>query len=396
MPKAPQAFDSLMYIADRPPAVFVEGQGSWLKDRDGNAYLDFIQGWAVNALGHCPEPVVKVLQAQAGKLINPSPAFYNEPAMRLADLIVRHSGLGKVFFANSGAEANEGAIKLARRWGQKFRNGAYEIVTMENGFHGRTLATMSASGKPQWRGLFDPKVPGFPKVPLNDLAAVEAAVSERTAAVMLEPIQGEAGVIPATPEFLTGLRELTRKRGILLILDEVQTGMGRTGRMFAYRHFGIEPDILTLGKGIGGGMPLSALVARDEVSCFESGDQGGTYNGNPLATAAGCAVMETLLQPGFLDEVAAKGEALRSRLQAISAKYGMGGVRGLGLSLALDLKREIGPQIVAEAFRRGLLLNSPRPNSLRLMPALTVSLEEIAQMAEILDETIRQVVSAAS
>lgn len=395
MPHPPYAFDSLMYIADRPRTVFVEGRGSWLKDRDGKSYLDFVQGWAVNSLGHCPEPVVKALQAQAARLINPSPAFYNEPALRLADLIARHSGLGKIFFANSGAEANEGAIKLARKWGQKFRGGAYEIVTMENAFHGRTLATMSASGKPQWRDLFEPKVPGFPKVPLNDLEAAERAISDKTVAVMLEPVQGEAGVIPATPAFLAGLREITKKRGILLILDEVQAGMGRTGKLFAHQHFGVQPDILTLGKGIGGGVPLAAMVAREEVCCFEPGDQGGTYNGNPLDTSAGCAVMDAITQPGFLDEVTSKGAHLRSRLQAISDKYGMGEVRGLGLLLALDLQREIGAQVVKESFDRGLLLNSSRPNSLRFMPALTVSRDEIDQMAAILDGVIGRIPSGA-
>ncbi|MGE5028157.1 MAG: aminotransferase class III-fold pyridoxal phosphate-dependent enzyme, partial [Betaproteobacteria bacterium] len=235
------------------------------------------------------------------------------------------------------------------------------------------------------------KVPGFPKVPLNDLAAVEQAITDKTVAVMLEPIQGEAGVIPATASFLTGLLELTRKHGILLILDEIQTGMGRTGRLFAHEHFGVEPDIMTLGKGIGGGVPLAALVAKEEVCCFEPGDQGGTFNGNPLATAAGCAVMETLLQPGFMAQVAVRGDALRAALEQVSTKHGLGEVRGKGLLLALDLKQEIGAAIVDAAFHRGLLLNAPRPNSLRFMPALTVGQEEIAQMATILDEILEEI-----
>jgi acetylornithine/N-succinyldiaminopimelate aminotransferase len=212
---------------------------------------------------------------------------------------------------------------------------------------------------------------------------------------MLEPVQGEAGVIPATPAFLAGLREITEKRGILLILDEVQAGMGRTGKLFAHQHFGVQPDILTLGKGIGSGVPLAALVAREEVCCFEPGDQGGTYNGNPLDTSAGCAVMDAITQPGFLDEVTSKGAHLRSRLQTISDKYGMGEVRGLGLLLALDLQREIGAQVVKESFDRGLLLNSSRPNSLRFMPALTVSRDEIDQMAAILDGVIGRIPSGA-
>jgi acetylornithine/N-succinyldiaminopimelate aminotransferase len=259
------ALDALMQVAKRPPVIFVEGRGSWLYDREGRRYLDFVQGWAVNCLGHCHPAIVSAVTRQANALINSSPAFHNEPSARLAALIARHSCFGKVFFANSGAEANEGAIKLARKWGQKFLGGAYEIVTMDGSFHGRTLATMSASGKPQWKGLYEPKVPGFPKVPLNDLGAAEAAVTEKTAAVMVEPIQGEAGVIPATDEYLRGLRWLTAERGVLLIVDEIQTGMGRTGTLFAYEHAGIEPDVMTLGKGMGGGLPLAALAAKEEV-----------------------------------------------------------------------------------------------------------------------------------
>ena len=267
-------FDALMEIASRPPVVFVAGQGSWLRDENGKAYLDFIQGWAVNCLGHCAPPILDALAGQAAKLINCSPAFYNEPMIRLAELIARYSGLHQTFFANSGAEANEGAIKLARKWGQKHRNGAFEIITMQHGFHGRTLATMAASGKAQWEQLFEPKVPGFLKVPLNDLAQVEQTISSRTVAVMLEPIQGEAGVFVATDEYLRGLRALTRRAGILLILDEIQTGVGRTGKFFGFQHSGIEPDIMTLGKGLGGGVPLAALVAHEDVCCFEHGDQG--------------------------------------------------------------------------------------------------------------------------
>jgi acetylornithine/N-succinyldiaminopimelate aminotransferase len=379
------ALDALMHVTRRPPVIFVEGRGSWLVDREGRRYLDFIQGWAVNCLGHCPEAIVAAVTRQANTLINSSPAFYNEPSARLAGLIVRHSCFQKVFFANSGSEANEGAIKLARKWGQKRREGAFEIVTLEGSFHGRTLATMSASGKPQWNDMYEPKVPGFPKVPLNDLAAAEASITERTAAVMVEPILGEAGVIPASDDYLRGLRRLTEERGVLLMVDEVQTGMGRTGRLFAYEHAGIEPDVMTLGKGMGGGVPLAALVARESVCLFEPGEQGGTFNGNLLVTAAGCAVMDALTRPGFLDRVASTGKFLKAGLEKLSAERSLGEVRGKGLLLALDLGRDGAAEVVERALDSGLLINAPRPDTLRFMPALTVTREEIDRMLAILD-----------
>jgi len=388
MPETHNPFTSLMEITKRPPIVFVEGHGSWLKDQDGKEYLDFIQGWAVNCFGHSPRILVEAIVKQSEKLINCSPAFYNGPMIKLADLIVKYSCLQKVFFANSGAEANEGAIKLARKWGQKYRHGAYEIITMEHAFHGRTLATMSASGKPEWQQLYEPKVSGFPKVPLNDLDAVRSAINDQTVAVMLEPIQGEAGVLVATDDFLRGLREITRQKGILLILDEIQTGMGRTGKLFAYQHSGVEADIMTLAKGMGGGVPLAALVARESISCFEPGDQGGTFNGNPLMMAAGIAIIEELTKPGFLEKVTETGDYLRGRLEALSSQYGLREVRGKGLLLALDLQKEIGPEIVEEALKRGLLINSPRKITLRFMPALNVTRAEIDQMITILKSVL--------
>ena len=373
-------FDSLMTITPRPPIVMMEGKGSWLRDQDGREYLDFIQGWAVNCLGHSPQVVVDAITRQASTLLNPSPAFFNAPMVRLADLIVQSSGLHKVYPACSGADANEGAIKLARKWGQLHRNGAHEIITMYNSFHGRTLATMSASGKPQWRELYEPKVPGFLKAPLNDLIVLRNLITEKTVAVMLEPIQGEGGVIPAEDDYLRELRALTREKGILLILDEVQTGIGRTGQLFAHQHAGISPDIMTLGKGLGGGVPLAALVAHRDVCCFAPGDQGGTYNGNPLMAAAGCAVMETVTAPGFLDAVNAAGDYLRAQLAGLARDYALGAVRGRGLLVALQLSKEIAPAIVETARDLGLLLNAPRANILRFMPALNVSRAEIDEM----------------
>jgi acetylornithine/N-succinyldiaminopimelate aminotransferase len=385
---SPSPIDALMEITSRPPVIFVEGRGSWLRDQNGNDYLDFIQGWAVNCLGHCPDAITLAIAAQTRRLINCSPSFYNEPMIRLAGLIARHSGLDRTFFANSGAEANEGAIKLARKWGSKQRGGAYKIITFEQAFHGRTLATMAASGKPQWEHLFPPKVEGFVKVPLGDIAQVERAISADIVAVMLEPIQGEAGVFCADNDFLRDLQALTRREGLLLILDEIQTGIGRTGKFFAFQHAGIAPDIMTLGKGLGGGIPLAALVAHERVCCFEPGDQGGTFNGNAFATAVGCAVMAEIARPGFLAGVTQMGLYLAGGLEALSRRHQCGGVRGKGLLLGLDLARAIGPQVVALAFARGLLVNSPRPDSLRFMPALTVTRDEIDQMLGILEQVL--------
>jgi acetylornithine/N-succinyldiaminopimelate aminotransferase len=376
--------DHVMKITDRPPAVMVHGSGSWLRDGDGRTYLDFVQGWAVNCLGHGHPAIVQALRAQAEELINCSPAFYNGPMARLATLVAESSGLDQVFFCNSGAEANEGAIKLARKWGHLYRDGAFEIVTTHGAFHGRTLATMAASGKPAFEPLFEPKVSGFRKVPLNDLEAVAAAITDRTAAVMLEPIQGEAGVVPADDDYLRALRELTRARGVLLILDEIQTGIGRTGRLYGFEHAGVRPDILTLGKGLGGGVPLAALVASAAVSCFQPGDQGGTFNGSPLMTAVGCAVLETVNTPAFLGGVRETGAYLADRLRALSAELGHGEVRGRGLLLALGLGRREAQKVVDDARERGLLINAPRADALRFMPALTVSRAEVDRMVELL------------
>ncbi len=385
MTNATHPFDALMEITARPPIVFVRGEGSFLWDDSGKRYLDFIQGWAVNCLGHSPPVVADALAAQAKLLLTPSPAFYNGPSLKLAKALVDHSCFDQVFFANSGAEANEGAIKLARKYGAMHRNGAHEIITFEGGFHGRTLATMSASGKKAFEPLFEPKVSGFPKARLNDLASVERLITDKTIAVMLEPIQGEAGVWPATDQFLRDLRELTRAHGLLLIVDEIQTGIGRTGKLFHYEHADIAPDIMTLGKGIGGGVPLAALLATEAASCFEHGDQGGTFNGNPLMCAAGLAVLQHVAAPDFLKSVADTGLYLESELQRISARHGLGEVRGRGLLLALDLRMPIAASIVAQAFDDGVLLNAPRPDALRFMPALNVTREEIALMIDCLD-----------
>ena len=386
-----QDTQSLMFITKRPEISRVSGEGSWMTDNTGKRYLDFLQGWAVNCLGHNNPGMIAALEKQARKIINPSPAFYNQPMIELADLLTSHSCFDKVFFANSGAEANEGAIKLARKWGKVHKGGAYEIITFDHSFHGRTIATMSASGKPGWDTMYAPQVPGFYKANLNDLSSVEKLISDKTVAVMLEPVQGEGGVIPATPEFMKELRALTKRLNILLIVDEVQTGCGRCGSLFAHQLFNIEPDIMTLGKGIGGGVPLAALLATDAVACFEAGDQGGTYNGNPLMTAVGISVVEQLLAPGFLTEVVSKGQYLRTKLLSLVEEFNLEGERGEGLLRALMLGRDIGPDIVERARLMnpvGLLINSPRPNLIRFMPALNISREEIDLMIEMLRELL--------
>jgi acetylornithine/N-succinyldiaminopimelate aminotransferase len=387
-------FDALMDITSRPPTVFVRGEGSFLWDDSGKRYLDFVQGWAVNCLGHSPPAVAEALAAQSKLLLTPSPAFYNAPSLELAKALVDRSCFDQVFFANSGAEANEGAIKLARKFGALHRNGAYEIITFEGGFHGRTLATMSASGKKAFEPLFEPKVSGFPKARLNDLTSVQRLITDKTVAVMLEPIQGEAGVWPATDQFLRDLRSLTKAHGLLLIVDEIQTGMGRTGKLFDHEHAGIEPDIMTLGKGIGGGVPLAALLATEAACCFEHGDQGGTFNGNPLMCAAGLAVLEQVSEPDFLKSVVDSGLYLESELQRMSARHGLGDIRGKGLLVALDLRIPIAASIVAQAFEDGVLLNAPRPDALRFMPALNVTKGEIAAMIDCLDAILTKLGAA--
>ena len=389
--------NALLSITNRPELVFTEGAGMWLTDHTGKRYLDYLQGWAVNCLGHSPQCIQDALAVQSKKLINPSPAFYNEPSIELASILTKNSCFDRVFFANSGAEANESAFKLARKWGKLNKNAAgenrYEIITFDHSFHGRTIAAMSASGKAGWDTIYAPQVSGFFKATLNDLASVEKLITDKTVAVMLEPVQGEGGVIPASREFMQGLRELTKQRGLLLIVDEVQTGMGRCGELFAYQLSGVTPDIMTLGKGIGGGVPLAAMLCREEIACFEPGDQGGTYNGNPLMTAVGIAVAQALLAPGFMQSVKDKGAYLSAALLKLTAQHGLAGERGGGLLRALKLGSDIGPQIVEIARNMapvGLLLNSPRPDLLRFMPALNVTYEEIDQMIAMLSDVLTQ------
>lgn len=394
-PQHPPHSHKLMSITERPADLFVRGEGAWLWDAAGRRYLDWLQGWAVNALGHCPPVITQALLAQSQKLLTPSPALYNEPSLQLAARLCELTGFDQVFFGSTGAEANEGAIKLARKWGRTRRAGAFEIITFDNAFHGRNLATMAASGKAGWDQLFPPNMPGFAKARLNDIESVRALVNERTAAIMLEPVQGEAGVRPATRAFLRELRQLCDERGMLLIFDEVQTGCGRLGELFAFQHFGVTPDILTLGKGLGGGVPISAVLAQAHCSVFERGDQGGTYAGNPLMCAVSLAVLQELSQPAFLAHARAMGQQLRYGLENLAQKHGLGEVRGEGLLFALELGAEIAPQVVHACRERGLLLNAARPHCLRFMPRLNSTAEEITLGLEVLDGVLDSIFAGA-
>lgn len=384
----------LLTITQRPPRVFVRGSGSWLEDERGRRYLDLVQGWAVNSLGHSPALVAVALAAQAGRLLNPGPAYYSRPLLDLAQRLTELSCFDRVFLASSGAEANEGAVKLARRWGQKRKGGAHEVINFHDGFHGRTLAMMSASGKPGWDRLYAPMPTGFAKARLHDIESVRRAVTPATVAVMLEFVQGEAGVHVVDAGFVRELRALCTEQDLLLIADEVQTGVGRCGTAFAYEQYGIEPDVMTLAKGIGGGVPLSALLCKERFNCFEPGDQGGTFCGNPLMAAVGLAVVNEVCRADFLEGVRQRAEQLSQGLQAIARDFGCPGERGMGLLRALQLPSDDAAAVVEVARSLapvGLLLNAPRPNLLRFMPALNISAADIDEGLALLRQALQEV-----
>jgi acetylornithine/N-succinyldiaminopimelate aminotransferase len=378
-----------MGLVVRPPAVMVRGEGMFIWDEHGKRYLDFVQGWAVNALGHSPPELRAAVTAQLAALVSSSPAYHNAPALELGRRLARESRLEKVFLCSTGAEANEGAIKLARKWGKVHHGGAFEIITTTNGFHGRTLATMAATGKPGWDTMFPPAMPGFVKVPFGDAAAVDAQIGPRTAAIMVEPIQGEGGVVVPPDGYLEALRRIADARGVLLVADEVQTGFGRTGTLFAHQRDGVLPDVMTLGKGIGGGVPLAALLASERVACFERGEQGSTFGGNPLAAAAGLSVLEAVTGPGFLSRVAESGDRVQAGLSALGSARGIAEVRGRGLLIAARLETPRAEQVRDAAFELGLLVNAVRPDTLRFMPALNVTDAEIDSMLAILEQALR-------
>jgi acetylornithine/N-succinyldiaminopimelate aminotransferase len=378
----------LMNTAKRPSLVMARGEGSYLWDSEGKRYLDFVQGWAVNSLGHCPAEIKTALARQAEILISPSPAFFNEPQLQIAALLCDICGAQAAFFLSSGAEANEGAIKLARKWGKVNKSGAYEIITTVNSFHGRTLATMTASGKAGWDQMFPPNLPGFPKVTFGDLEAMSKAITPNTAALMIEPIQGEGGVNVPPAGYLKALRELADRNNLLLIFDEVQTGVGRTGTFLAQEHEGVKADITTLGKGLGGGVPVSAMLANARANCFAPGEQGGTYAGNPLMAAVALAIVQTVTAPGFLPAVQRAGAHLTQRLSEVAQGLAGASVRGQGLLQALVLGDERADRTVERARAMGLLINAPRPNVLRFMPQLRVSNAEIDEMVATLQRAL--------
>lgn len=372
----------LMRVTRRPPFVMQRGQGSRLWDEDGREYLDFVQGWAVNALGHCPPEVQAALAEQSSLLITPSPAFHNGPAIELGRFLVQRTGAHQVAFLNSGAEANETAIKLCRKWGQKYKRGAFGIITALGAFHGRTLAAMAASGKPGWQQLFPPYPPGFVKVPFGELESMERAITADTVALMVEPILGEAGAVVPPVGYLKGLRELATRHDLLLVLDEVQTGCSRTGKFLAQEHEAVEADITTLGKGLGAGLPVSAVLASERAACFELGDNGSTHGGNPLMAHVALAVCRVVTQPSFLAQVIARAEQLRRTLEGVALEWGRVTERGRGLLRALVFEEPIAEPLSERAREEGLLINAARPDVLRFMPELRVTSADIRHMQE--------------
>lgn len=367
------------------------GQGSWLWDETGKQYLDFVQGWAVNSLGHAPPEIAETISQQATRLLTASPAYFTRPLLDLSHALCVATAMDRVFFTNSGAEANDTAIKLARKWAQDSRPGAYRVITTVGSFHGRTLACVAASGKPGWEHAFPPMLEGFDKVPYGDVDAVARAITAETAAVLVEPIQGEAGVIIPPAGYLSALRELTRARGVLLVFDEIQTGFGRTGTFLRGQHEGITPDILTLGKGLGGGVPIGAILAKEHAAAFVRGDHGGTYTGNPLVTSCAQRVLDIVNQPEFLATVTSRGEYLLQTLKHVATEspVAISNIRGAGLLWAFDLAEPIAEAVRESARDLGLLVNAPRPNVLRLMPQLRVTEAEIRTMGERLLQALR-------
>jgi acetylornithine/N-succinyldiaminopimelate aminotransferase len=372
----------------RLPRVAVRGQGSYFWDADGKKYLDFFSGWAVTGLGHCHPRLVKAIQEQAATLIYMPNNWHTEPQARLAKHIAETGFGGKSFFCNSGAEANEAAIKLARLHTPK---GKYKFITFENSFHGRTFAAITATAQPKYQQGFQPLVPGFMYAPLNDLGAVEKLVDEETCAILVEPIQGEGGVNVCTTEFLQGLRDLCTQRGMVLIFDEVQTGVGRCGTWWGWQQSGVQPDIMTMAKQLGGGTAIGGMCARDEVAAsLVPGTHASTFGGNPLAAAAGCAVFETMRDENILENVNQMGAYLRQRFLELKQDLAViSEVRGAGLMVGVELA-EAGGDIVAKAMDRGLYINCTHGTVLRVMPAMNVAKPEIDEGLAILSDLLRE------
>jgi acetylornithine/N-succinyldiaminopimelate aminotransferase len=381
-------------VAKRMPIVIERGEGVWVWDTTGKRYLDFIGGWAVNTLGHCHPLMIEALDKQAHKLFLASNQVYTIPQLELADTLVRNSPMDRCFIGNSGAEANEGAVKLARKYGKKTLNGAYKVVTMDHSFHGRTLSMVAATGKPAYQKDFTPLPEGFQNIPFNDIDALEAACDSTTAAVMIEVVQGEGGVNEADPEYLRQLRELCTAKKILFIADEVQTGVGRLGTLWGHTQFGVEPDVMTLAKGLGGGVSVGAFMAKEEFSVLEFGDHGSTYGGNSLLCAVATAVFNYVVENDLPSHVAEVGEYLKSKLTGLRTKYPfITDVRGRGLLLAVEFEQEIGAELLNAALERGFIMNSPLPNAVRLMPPLVLTEAEADEAVALLDASIEAVAS---
>ena len=378
----------IMNTYTRYPVVLRKGRGMKVWSSDGKEYLDFVGGVAVNILGHCHPRVVVAIQKQAQRLIHVSNYYYIEPQIKLAKLLVEHSFADKVFFCNSGAEAIEAAIKLARKYAkEQVHPNRFEIIAAKNSFHGRTLAAITASGQEKFQKGFEPLVPGFTHVPFNDIQAMREAITEETCAILLEPIQGEGGVRVADPNYLKEVRDLCNEQNILLILDEVQTGMGRTGKLFAHEHFGITPDIMAIAKGLGGGVPIGAMIATDKVaSGFQPGNHASTFGGNPLVCAAGVATLETILEDGFiLDQCNRMSAYFIGRLELLRTKFPalVKEVRGRGLLLGMELTTD-GDPIVRACLEKGFLINCAAGTVLRFIPPLIVQRKDIDQLVDAL------------
>jgi len=377
---AQQADRYLMQTGRRLPVTFVRGSGCMVYDEVGREYLDLVAGIAVNLLGHAHPEVAAAVARQAATLIHTSNLYFTEPQVELARRLVDLSFPSRAFFCNSGAEANEAAIKIARKWGRMHRDGAWEIISAEGSFHGRTLATVTAGGQPRYSEPFGPLPDGFVHVRFNDLDALKAATSERTVAVMLEPVMGEIGIIPASPGYLEGVRKWCDDQNLLLILDEVQTGLARTGRWFGFQHHGILPDVMTLAKGLGGGVPIGACLANPRADVFEPGDHGSTFGGNPLACAAALAVLRVVERDGLIGHAAEMGDLLHGSLAALGAKE----VRGLGLMQAFEFEAPKAKAFQQSCLESGLIVNAVDEHSVRLVPPLIITAKEIERALNIM------------
>jgi len=376
-----------MRTAKRLPVTLVRGQGARVWDAEGKEYLDFVGGWAVNSLGHCHPVIVRALTEQAQLLIQASNQFYTVPQVQLAELLVAKSCLDRVFFCNSGAEANEGAVKLARRYGKLHLGGAYEIITARESFHGRTLAMVAATGQDKFQEPYIPLPNGFVNVNYNDIETIKAATSTQTCAVMVEPIQGEGGVNVPDDNYLKKIRAWCNEKGILLVLDEIQTGIGRTGTLFAYEQFGVEPDIMALAKGLGSGVPIGALLAEERASVFAPGEHGSTFGGNPLVCMTSLAALKFIIDNEIPEKVRQVGQYFVGGLEKLKARFEfIAEVRGRGLLLALGFTSDIAEELVLACLEKGLLVNQVKPNALRFMPPLIITERDVDEALGILGE----------